>query len=119
MRRKDKNYCIYVDTGGTHSHCIIVDEKGKIARGHAATIPDNLVECFFESIDVAAKEWGKTAAEILPECQVIGYGTTQGTNHRKNNDRGKLAGSRAGQESAQGAQPAERGLHPADHRKIQ
>lgn len=73
-------YTIYVDTGGTFSDAIIVSSDGTYYIGKTPTTPEQLEECFFESINDAASKMGRSLEEVLSEARVIGYGTTQGTN---------------------------------------
>ncbi|MDY7037550.1 MAG: hydantoinase/oxoprolinase family protein, partial [Thermodesulfobacteriota bacterium] len=76
----DEKYIIYIDTGGTFSDVVIVKPDGTIATGKASTTSENLEDCFFNCINVAAEKLGKNIHEVISDCITIGYGTTVGTN---------------------------------------
>lgn len=75
-----ERYIIYIDTGGTFSDAVVVKPDGTFVSGKAPTTPDKLQLCFFNSIEAAAKKMGKTLKEVLPNTDIVGYGTTIGTN---------------------------------------
>lgn len=79
--QNDKGKCIiYVDTGGTFSDAVIVDEKGSFVCGKAATTPNALDDCFFNCIQDASRKKGSSVCEVFSHTAVIGFGTTAGTN---------------------------------------
>jgi N-methylhydantoinase A/oxoprolinase/acetone carboxylase beta subunit len=73
-------YIIYVDTGGTFSDAVIVTQDGTFATGKSSTTPENLEECYFNCIEVAAQKMNKSLREVLSRAALVGYGTTLGTN---------------------------------------
>ena len=73
-------YVIYIDTGGTFTDCCAVTLDGEVIHGKAHTTSHDLSICFFNAIDAAAQKLGKSVEEVLNQCQLVGYGTTQGTN---------------------------------------
>lgn len=78
--QKEENFILYIDTGGTFSDAVIVKPDGTFVNGKAPTTPQNLEECFFNCIEAAARNAGKTLQEILSKTKILGYGTTAGTN---------------------------------------
>ncbi|MGD0485702.1 MAG: hydantoinase/oxoprolinase family protein [Syntrophorhabdales bacterium] len=76
----NESYITYIDTGGTFTDCIIVKEDGSYVTGKSPTTPDKLEHCFFEAIEAASANLGKSMNEVLRSASVVGYGTTQGTN---------------------------------------
>ncbi|HLA28616.1 MAG TPA: hydantoinase/oxoprolinase family protein [Syntrophales bacterium] len=77
---KDGAYITYVDTGGTFSDAVVVEPDGTFTRGKADTLPERLEKSFFNCIEVAAENKGKSLKEVIANSAEIGYGTTQGTN---------------------------------------
>src|SRR3989337_2431324 len=77
---KDEKYLIYLDTGGTFSDCVIIKGDGSFVTGKASTTPDDLATCFFNGIENAALAMGKGLKEVLEHCELLGFGTTAGTN---------------------------------------
>lgn len=80
IRDKWEKFVVYVDNGGTFTDSIIVDSGGNVVSGKALTTPAELAECFVTSIHDAARKMGKSVEDILSNCDVVGYGTTLGTN---------------------------------------
>ncbi len=73
-------YIIYVDTGGTFSDAVIVSPDGTFVRGKAFTTPQRLQDCFFGCIQDGAEKLGTSLQDVVARADVIGYGTTVGTN---------------------------------------
>ncbi len=78
--KNDEKYIVYIDTGGTFSDAVVVRPDGTFINGKAPTSPQNLEECFFNCIESAAKNGGKSLEEVLSKTEILGYGTTAGTN---------------------------------------
>jgi N-methylhydantoinase A/oxoprolinase/acetone carboxylase beta subunit len=78
--KAEEKYIVYIDTGGTFSDAVVVKPDGTFMNGKAPTTAQNLEECFFNCIESAAKNGGKTLEEILSKTEILGYGTTAGTN---------------------------------------
>ena len=62
---KEETYIVYIDTGGTFSDAVVVKPDGTFVSGKAPTTPQNLEECFFNCIESAARNGGKTLQEVL------------------------------------------------------
>lgn len=73
-------YNIYLDTGGTFSDAIILKNDGTFVTGKASTTPNDLSECFINCIQAACDKLDKPIEEILSKTQILGFGTTAGTN---------------------------------------
>jgi N-methylhydantoinase A/oxoprolinase/acetone carboxylase beta subunit len=80
MTPNTTKYVIYIDTGGTFTDCCIVTLDGDVIHGKAHTTPQDLSICFFNAIEAAAQKLGRSMEEVLSQCHLVGYGTTQGTN---------------------------------------
>jgi len=77
---ENREYIIYVDTGGTFTDAVVVKPDGTFVIGKASTTPEQLEVGFFDAIDDAAKKLGEPLNEILAHSTQVGYGTTAGTN---------------------------------------
>jgi len=73
-------YRISVDTGGTFTDMVLVDEDGNFNIGKALTTPERISEGMFSALEVVAEAAGKTARELLAETDILIYGTTRATN---------------------------------------
>ena len=73
-------YVIGVDTGGTFTDCVIVDEKGRVAIGKSPSTPEDFSLGVVESVKVVAGSLGKSLREVLADTAVLAYGSTVGTN---------------------------------------
>jgi N-methylhydantoinase A len=73
-------YVIGVDTGGTFTDTVVVDETGSRATGKAGTTPHAPTEGIVDSLTDAARELGSTIEDVLDETDVLFHGTTLTTN---------------------------------------
>jgi N-methylhydantoinase A len=71
---------IAIDTGGTFTDSISVDEKGNLVTAKTLTIPKNLAQGTINAIDALAKRNNLTQKQFLGKVETIVHGTTQGTN---------------------------------------
>lgn len=90
MEDKEK-YVIGVDTGGTFTDCVVLDEKGDVTIGKAETTPGILEEGVLNAIADAAGHLELTLEQLLNQARAVNQGTTVGTNILINRD-----GARAG-----------------------
>jgi N-methylhydantoinase A len=74
------SFRIAIDTGGTFTDAISVDEKGRMVTAKTPTVPKDLAQGTINSIKALAKANSKTPEEFLEEVVTIVHGTTQGTN---------------------------------------
>ena len=73
-------YRIGVDTGGTFTDCIVVDDDGSITAAKAASTPLDFSLGVMESVARAAKQLGLTTERLLADTSRFGHGTTVATN---------------------------------------
>ena len=71
---------ISVDTGGTFTDIIILDEAGKLHIGKALTTPQRIFDGMREAIGVVAEELKIATGELLARADILIYGTTRATN---------------------------------------
>ncbi|MCA9876925.1 MAG: hydantoinase/oxoprolinase family protein [Thermomicrobiales bacterium] len=73
-------YRISVDTGGTFTDVVVVDDNGQLRIGKALTTPDRAYEGIGAALETVAPEFGLTAPELLAAAETFTYGTTRATN---------------------------------------
>src|SRR5262245_13883274 len=73
-------YRIAVDTGGTFSDVVVVDEEGDLSLSKAPTTPERIFSGISEALAQGAAERGLTLSELLAESELFTYGTTAATN---------------------------------------
>jgi len=71
---------VCVDTGGTFTDCVVLDEKGNLAEFKASTTPADLSIGVMDSLEKAAASYGLTAEQFAHEIQTIVHGTTVALN---------------------------------------
>ncbi|MBW2366996.1 MAG: hydantoinase/oxoprolinase family protein, partial [Deltaproteobacteria bacterium] len=80
MEEQNEKYIVYTDTGGTFSDAVIVRPDGTFVNGKSSTTPDDLEHCFFNCVSAAAENMGLSLEDVLSKTEILGYGTTAGTN---------------------------------------
>ena len=73
-------YIIGVDTGGTFTDVIVIDQDGKPTIGKAETTPGELGKGVLDAITNAAEKLGLTLEKLLRSTSALVQGTTIGTN---------------------------------------
>ena len=74
-------YRISVDTGGTFTDIMVLDENdGALHIGKALTTPGRIFDGMREAIGVVAEELGLPTQRLLQQTQILIYGTTRATN---------------------------------------
>lgn len=73
-------YFCGVDTGGTFTDCVVVDETGRITNGKSPSTPKDFSEGFFNALTVAAEKIGLTLEQLMADTRLLLHGTTVGTN---------------------------------------
>ena len=71
---------IGVDTGGTFTDLVLMDELGRVATTKASTTPGRLQDGVLDGLGLLAAERGEALEELLAQVSTLGYGTTQTTN---------------------------------------
>ncbi len=74
------HYFCGVDTGGTFTDCVVMDERGQIAIAKSPSTPKDFAEGFFNALEVAAEKLGLTLPHLLQNTRLLLHGTTVGTN---------------------------------------
>jgi len=70
-----------VDTGGTFTDCILIDEAGSVTTAKALTTHgEGVQEGFFDAIDAAAAKLGYDEGEIFDDVVRLAHGSTVATN---------------------------------------
>ena len=73
-------YRISVDTGGTFTDVVVVDDNGQLRIGKALTTPRRAFEGISAALDTVAPEFGLSAGALLADAETFTYGTTRATN---------------------------------------
>jgi N-methylhydantoinase A len=71
---------IAIDTGGTFTDAISVDERGNLATGKAPTTPEDLTVGVRNAVEVLARLINLDLRKFLGQVTTIVHGTTQSTN---------------------------------------
>lgn len=73
-------HVISVDTGGTFTDTVLVDEGGSRTTGKASTTPDDPSKGVLASVRNAAEKTGESLEAVLGDTDVFFHGTTLTTN---------------------------------------
>lgn len=73
-------YYIGVDTGGTFTDLVIIDDAGNVRFEKAFSTPDNPALGVMAAFDTAATSIGRPSFDILNNTERFSHGTTVGTN---------------------------------------
>jgi N-methylhydantoinase A len=73
-------YQVGLDTGGTFTDCVIVDEVGQVIESKAFTTPEDLSVGILGALEEAAKQVGVGLSEMLADTRRLIYGSTIGVN---------------------------------------
>ncbi|MCS6927505.1 MAG: hydantoinase/oxoprolinase family protein, partial [Candidatus Binatia bacterium] len=73
-------YFCGVDTGGTFTDCVVVDERGQITLAKSPSTPHDFAEGFFHALAAAAEKLGLTLSQLMQQTRLLLHGTTVGTN---------------------------------------
>lgn len=74
------SYIIGVDTGGTFTDAVIIDDKGVITSAKALSTPPHFHEGVVNALKWGARMLNKTLEEILRETEAFKFGGTIATN---------------------------------------
>ena len=74
------SYRIGVDTGGTFTDCIVIDDQGNATASKAPSTPQDFSAGVMDSLGRAAKQLGITTEKLLADTTSFGHGTTVATN---------------------------------------
>ena len=73
-------YFCGVDTGGTFTDCVVMDEHGRITIAKSPSTPKDFAEGFFNALEVAAEKISLTLQQLMKNTRLLLHGTTVGTN---------------------------------------
>jgi N-methylhydantoinase A len=74
------SYVIGIDTGGTFTDTVIVDDAGNRVTGKSETTPDAPTDGIINSLDDAVTNVGNTLEDVLSKTETLFHGTTLTTN---------------------------------------
>lgn len=75
------SYRISVDTGGTFTDVVVLDEaRGTLHIGKALTTPSRIFDGMREAVGVVAESFGVSTSALLSATKILVYGTTRATN---------------------------------------
>ena len=74
------SYVVAVDSGGTFTDCVILDELGAIARAKAQSTPPRFEEGVLAAVSEGAGRLGLSLEGLLADAIVFAHGTTVATN---------------------------------------
>lgn len=74
------SYRISVDTGGTFTDMVLLDQEGQFHVGKALTTADRISDGIFAALEVVADAVGREPRTLLAETEILIYGTTRATN---------------------------------------
>lgn len=75
-----KEYLVGVDTGGTFTDCVVIDEQGDVTLGKSSSTPPDYSKGILDSLKVVADELGIGVKELLENTKLFSHGTTVATN---------------------------------------
>ena len=74
------SYRIFIDTGGTFTDGVCVNEKGDLVTAKSSTTPNDLTVGTMNVVDALAAMCGLQPTELLSDTTMMVNGTTAGTN---------------------------------------
>src|SRR5439155_26732893 len=74
------SFVVAVDSGGTFTDCVVLDDRGEMTRAKAPSTPPRYEEGVFQGVEEAARRRGLTLEGLLAETAVFAHGTTVATN---------------------------------------
>src|SRR5258708_1425973 len=79
-QRIKMGFRISVDTGGTFTDIVVMDDAGQQTIGKALTTKNRIFVGMREAVEVAAPHPGQTTPDPLGGTRLPNYGTTRATN---------------------------------------
>jgi N-methylhydantoinase A len=73
-------YVVAVDSGGTFSDCVVIDDAGAVTRAKAPSTPPDFEQGVVNSVAEAAGRLGRSLEDVLSETMLFAHGTTVATN---------------------------------------
>src|SRR5258708_19413799 len=73
-------YFCSIDTGGTFTDCVVMDDRGRVTIAKSPSTPDDFARGFFNALEVAAERLDVALQSLLAHTSLLFHGTTVGTN---------------------------------------
>jgi N-methylhydantoinase A len=73
-------FVIAVDSGGTFTDCVAVEDGGAITRAKSPSTPPDFERGVLNAVAEVARRLGRTRAELLADTSIFAHGTTVATN---------------------------------------
>jgi N-methylhydantoinase A len=74
------SYTVAVDSGGTFTDCVAVDEAGIVVHAKAPSTPPDFERGVLAAVGEVARRLDRTVGELLADTTVFAHGTTVATN---------------------------------------
>jgi N-methylhydantoinase A len=74
------SYVVAVDSGGTFTDCVVVDDEGRLTRAKSPSTPPRFEEGVLGAVGEAAGRLGLRPADLLADTRLFAHGTTVATN---------------------------------------
>lgn len=71
---------VCVDTGGTFTDCVVLDDKGNLNEFKSPSTPGDFSEGVINAIGEAAAAWDMPLDKFIQQTELIVHGTTAATN---------------------------------------
>lgn len=69
-----------IDTGGTFTDCVVIDDRGQVIQEKAFSTPENFTLGVLQALQHAAEALGQPLEELLHHTRILAHGTTVGLN---------------------------------------
>jgi len=73
-------HIVAVDTGGTFTDCVVIDDQGGFTRAKSSSTPRDFSVGVIEAVDKAARQKGLSLQDLLKTAAIFSHGTTVATN---------------------------------------
>jgi N-methylhydantoinase A len=74
------SYRVGIDTGGTFTDLVVVDDAGKVELFKTPSTPAEPHEAIGNALELASRARGATVGEFLEQCELVIHGTTVALN---------------------------------------
>jgi len=74
------SYVVAVDSGGTFTDCVVLDDRGRATRAKASSTPPRFDDGVLAAVTQAAERLGLSLRELLADTRIFAHGTTVATN---------------------------------------
>ena len=76
----DRRYVCAIDTGGTFTDCVVLDDRGRLTQTKSPSTPTELSRGVFDAMGAAAAALGRDLRDLLAATSHLIVGSTIGTN---------------------------------------